>query len=166
MIQINDNIPEMMVRIVVGGKTKDISTTELFQGKTILFGLPGAFTPVCSKTQLPNFAQKEAELKTKGFQKVICMAVNDSFVISAWKEQVAPDSGIIMLADGSALLTEALGLKADLTENHMGIRCQRFLMVVADAKVSSINVEENSSVCTVSGVDTLLFRSKMMMSPL
>ncbi|MEI6627875.1 MAG: peroxiredoxin [Alphaproteobacteria bacterium] len=156
MIKLNDNLPEMALCIVVDGKTQKISTAELFQGKVALFGLPGAFTPVCSKTQLPDFAKKEKELKAKGYQKIICMSVNDAFVMQAWKDQVAPNSNIVMLADGSGLFTKDLGLEIDLTDNYMGIRCKRFLIAVDNGKVLQINVEEDSSNCTVSGVDSLL----------
>ncbi|MCX7343723.1 MAG: peroxiredoxin [Proteobacteria bacterium] len=156
MIKLNDNLPEIALCIVVDGKTQKISTAELFKGKVALFGLPGAFTPVCSKTQLPDFAKKETELKAKGYQKIICMSVNDSFVMQAWKDQVAPDSSIVMLADGSGLFTKALDLGIDLTDHHMGIRCKRFLMVVDNSKVLQLNVEEDSSNCTISGVDSLL----------
>ena len=156
MIKLNDNLPEMALCIVADGKTQKISTAELFQEKVALFGLPGAFTPVCSKTQLPDFAKKETELKAKGYQKIICMSVNDAFVMQAWKDQVAPDSSIVMLADGSGLFTKALDLGIDLTDHHMGIRCKRFLMVVDNSKVLQLNVEEDSSNCTISGVDSLL----------
>jgi peroxiredoxin len=156
MIKLNDDLPEMLLCIVVDGKMQKINTAELFQGRVALFGLPGAFTPVCSKTQLPDFAKKETELKAKGYQKIICMSVNDAFVMQAWKDQVVPNSDIVMLADGSGLFSKALGLEIDLTDNHMGIRCKRFLMVIDSGKVLQINVEENSSDCTISGVDTLL----------
>ena len=156
MIKLNGKIPEMMVRIVIDGQKQEISSTELFGGKTVLFGLPGAFTPICSKTQLPDFAKKEADLRSKGYQKIICMAVNDAFVMQAWKEQVAPDANIIMLADGSAAFTKALGVESDLSEKHMGLRCQRFLMVAENSIVSMLNVEDDSAVCTVSSVDSLL----------
>lgn len=156
MIELNDNLPEMLLCIVADDKTQKISTAELFQGKVALFGLPGAFTPVCSKTQLPDFAKKEADLKAKGYQKIICMSVNDAFVMQAWKDQAVPKSDIVMLADGSGLFTRALGLEIDLTDNHMGMRCKRFLMVVENGKVLQINVEKNSSDCTISGVDSLL----------
>lgn len=156
MIKQNDNIPEITLCVVIDGKTKQMSTGELFQGKTVMFGLPGAFTPVCSKTQLPDFARDQEQLKKKGYQKIICMSVNDSFVMHAWKEQVAPNADIIMLADGSAKFTRLLGLELDLADNHMGLRCKRFLMVIENGKILSLNVEEDSSNCTVSGVNNLL----------
>lgn len=156
MVKENDNIPELNLCIVSGGKTEQVNASELFQGKTILFGLPGAYTPVCSKTQLPDFAKNYEHLKAKGYQKIICMSVNDAFVMQSWKEQVAPSVDIIMLADGSAKFTKLLGLELDLSDHHMGIRCKRFLMVVENGKVLSLSVEDNSSNCSVSAVDNLL----------
>lgn len=156
MITINAKIPELVVQIVDHREKKEISTTELFKGKTILFGLPGAFTPTCSQTQLPGFAQHEQALRAKGYNNIICMSVNDAFVMQAWKEQVAPTSNITMLADGSGLFTKALGLELDLTTKNMGIRCTRFLLVAEQGIVSKIDIEDNPSVCSVSGASSLL----------
>ena len=156
MIKQNENIPEMSLCIVADGKTQQISTAELFKGKIVLFGLPGAFTPVCSKTQLPDFANNQEKLKEKGYQKIICMSVNDAFVMQAWKEHVVPNSEIIMLADGSAKFTNLLGLELDLTDKHMGVRCKRFLMVIEDGRITSLDIEEDSSNCTISGVSNLI----------
>jgi peroxiredoxin len=156
MITMNAKIPEMMVQVVIHGEKKEMNTIELFEGKTVLFGLPGAFTPICSQTQLPDFAQQERALRDKGYNNIICMAVNDSFVMQAWKEQVTPTADIIMLADGSGLFTKALGLELDLTTKNMGIRCTRFLLVAEKGMVSRIDIEDNPSVCSVSGVSSLL----------
>ncbi len=156
MISVNAKIPKMIVQVVTLEGKKEINTDELFQGKTILFGLPGAFTPTCSQTQLPGFAQQEQALRAKGYENIICMAVNDAFVMQAWKEQVAPDANIIMLADGSGELTKALGLELDLQEKHMGVRCTRFLLVVENSLVLKINIEDNPGVCSVSGAGSLL----------
>lgn len=159
MIKVDDQIPEMTVQIVKKAKqemvTTKISTSELFHGKILLFGLPGAFTPTCSQKQLPSFAEKEAELRNKGYQKIICMAVNDFYVMQAWKEQVAPNADIIMLADGSAAFAKALGLELDCGE-LFGIRCQRFLMAIENGKVTLFNLEENPSTCTVSSAEAVL----------
>lgn len=156
MIAINAKIPEMMVQVVVQGEKKEMNTTELFKDKTILFGLPGAFTPTCSQTQLPGFAEQEQALRAKSYHNIICMSVNDAFVMQAWKEQVAPTSNIIMLADGSGLFTKALGLELDLTPKNMGIRCTRFLLVAEKGTVSRIDIEDNPNVCSVSGASSLL----------
>ncbi len=156
MISVNTKIPEMVVQIVARDEKKEVNTSELFSGKTILFGLPGAFTPTCSQTQLPGFASQEQALRAKGYGKIICMAVNDAFVMQAWKEQVAPNADIIMLADGSGTFTKALGLELDLTTKNMGVRCTRFLLVAENGMVSKIDIEDNPGVCSVSGASSLL----------
>ena len=84
------------------------------------------------------------------------MSVNDAFVMKAWKEQVAPNAEIIMLADGSAKFTNLLGLELDLNHKHMGVRCKRFLMVIEEGRITSLDIEEDSSNCTISGVGNLL----------
>ncbi|MCE2716453.1 MAG: redoxin family protein [Pseudomonadota bacterium] len=149
-------IPDLTVQIIESGEKKEISTTELFKGKTILFGLPGAFTPTCSQIQLPSFVTHEKNLREKGYEKIICMAVNDAFVMQAWKEQIAPNADIIMLADGSAALTKALNLGLDLTEKHMGFRCTRFLLVLENSEILKANIEKNPGTCEISGANSLL----------
>jgi len=156
MLTIGSQIPQLMIQVVISNEKKEISTNELFSGKIILFGLPGAFTPTCSQVQLPSFAEKEEALRSEGYEKIICMSVNDAYVMQAWKEQVAPRASIIMLADGSATLTKALGLELDLTEKHMGLRCTRFLLVIENSIVSKINIETNPGTCSVSHANSLL----------
>ena len=156
MIAITTKIPEMSVHVVIHSEKKEMKTTELFDGKTILFGLPGAFSPTCSQIQLPGFANQEKALRDKGYTNIICMSVNDPFVMHAWKEQVAPTANIIMLADGSGLFTKALGVELDLTTKNMGVRCTRFLLVAEKGIVTRMDVESNPSVCSVSGVSSLL----------
>ncbi len=156
MISVNAKIPKMIVQVVTPEGKKETNTDELFQGKTILFGLPGAFTPTCSQIQLPGFAQQEQALRAKGYENIICMAVNDAFVMQAWKEQVAPDANIIMLADGIGELTKALGLELDLQQKHMGVRCTRFLLALKNSLVLKMNIEDNPGVCSVSGAGSLL----------
>ncbi len=156
MIIEGTKIPHLTVQVIISNEKKEISTEELFRGKTILFGLPGAFTPVCTQTQLPSFVENEKSLREEGYEKIICMAVNDAFVMQAWKEQIAPNADIIMLADGSATLTKALGLELDLAEKHMGLRCTRFLLVIENGVILKTNIEENPGVCLVSNANSLL----------
>jgi len=115
----------------------------LFGGKTVaLFSVPGAFTPTCSAEHLPGFVQNAAALKAKGIDTIACTAANDVFVMDAWgKDQDTGDS-ITMLADGSADFAKALELELDLTARGMGMRAQRYSMVVKDGVVDKLNVEE------------------------
>ena len=156
MISINSRIPEMALQIVTLQGKSEINSSSLFERKTILFGLPGAFTPVCSQTQLPSFAQQEGTLRAKGYENIVCLSVNDAFVMQAWKEQLAPEANIIMLADGSANFTKALGLELDLTQMNMGMRSTRFLAVIENNVVTQLNIEENPGVCSISNASSLL----------
>jgi peroxiredoxin (alkyl hydroperoxide reductase subunit C) len=140
-IKVGDSIPSMKLMQGTADGPKEISTDDIFKGKkVVLFSVPGAFTPTCSAKHLPGFVQHAAAFKAKGVDSIVCMAVNDAFVMGAWgKAQNAGD--IIMLADGSANLTKALGLELDLAARNMGVRGQRFALVAQDGKVTHLAVE-------------------------
>ena len=109
--------------------------------KVVLFGLPGAFTPTCSAKHVPGYVAHFGELKAKGVDEIICMSVNDAFVMGAWAKDQKVGDKVHMLADGSADFTKALGLEFDLTGRGMGVRCQRFSMLVDDGVVKVLNIE-------------------------
>ena len=140
-IKVGDSIPSMKLMQGTADGPKEISTDDIFKGKkVVLFSVPGAFTPTCSAKHLHGFVQNAAAFKAKGVDSIVCMAVNDAFVMGAWgKAQNAGD--IIMLADGSANLTKALGLELDLAARNMGVRGQRFALVAQDGKVTHLAVE-------------------------
>jgi len=141
-IQPGDPIPAVKVMQATVEGPREVDTGELFKGKTVvLFGVPGAFTPTCSAKHLPGFVQHAAELKAKGVDLIACMAVNDAFVLAAWAKDQGISDEVIMLADGSAVLTKALGLELDLTARGLGIRSQRFALVARDGKVAHVAVE-------------------------
>ncbi len=122
---------------------QEISTDDLFKGKrVVLFAVPGAFTPTCSARHLPGYNDHLADFLAKGIDRVVCLAVNDAFVMGAWarSQDVSPD--LMMLADGSGLFTKALGLELDLTQRGLGIRAQRFALVADDRKVTHLAVEK------------------------
>lgn len=110
--------------------------------KIIIFGLPGAFTPVCSAQQVPGFVENYEALKAKGVDEIWCVSVNDAFVMGAWARDQKTGSKVRMLADGAALWTRALGLDEDLTSNGMGVRSQRYSALVEDGVVTQLNVEQ------------------------
>ncbi|HET9643875.1 MAG TPA: peroxiredoxin [Burkholderiaceae bacterium] len=111
-------------------------------GKTIaIFGLPGAFTPTCSARHVPGYVEKAAELKAAGVDEIWCVSVNDPFVMGAWGRQQQTWGKVRMMADGSAEWTRALGLTLDLTARGMGIRCQRYSMLIRDLQVKTLNIE-------------------------
>ncbi len=141
-IQVGDKIPSAKLMQGTAEGPKEISTDELFGGKTVvLFGVPGAFTPTCSAKHLPGFVQQFDALKAKGADVVACMAVNDAFVMGAWGKDQGVGDKVVMLADGAAAFTKALGLELDLVARGLGVRCQRFLLVAKDGKVTHIAVE-------------------------
>ena len=107
----------------------------------VLFAVPGAFTPTCSAKHLPGFVQNAAALKAKGVDTIACIAVNDAFVMAAWGKDQGTDGKVVMLADGSAAFTKALGLELDLMGRGMGIRSQRYALVAQDGKVTHLAVE-------------------------
>lgn len=114
----------------------------LTEGKTIvLFGVPGAFTPLCSEEHLPGFIRLADDIKAAGADEIWCMAVNDAFVMGAWGRQVNNEGKVRMMADGSAELTKAMGLDRDLTAGGMGVRCYRFACILKDGEVTYIGVE-------------------------
>jgi peroxiredoxin len=111
-------------------------------GKTIaIFALPGAFTPTCSAQHLPGFVQRAGELKAAGVDEVWCLAVNDAFVMGAWGREQNTGGVVRMMSDGSAEFTKATGLTLDLTARGMGVRSQRYSMLVKDGVVRTLNVE-------------------------
>jgi peroxiredoxin len=141
-IQVGDSIPSAKLMQSTAEGPKEISTEELFGGKTVvLFGVPGAFTPTCSAKHLPGYVQNYDALKAKGVDTVACMAVNDAFVMGAWGKDQGVGDKVMMLADGSADFTRKLGLELDLVARGLGIRSQRFVLVAKDGKVTHIAVE-------------------------
>ncbi len=142
-IQVGDKIPSGTLQQLTENGPEAITTDEIFGGKkVVLFALPGAFTPTCSAKHLPGFVAKADEIKAKGVDTIACLSVNDAFVMGAWgKDQGAGDK-VLMLADGSAEFTLALGLELDLTARAMGMRSDRYAMIVDDGVVTLLNREE------------------------
>jgi len=142
MIKIGDQIPSMKLMKATADGPKEVSTDEIFKGrKVVMFAVPGAFTPTCSVKHLPGFVQNFDALKAKGVDEVVCMAVNDGFVMGAWGREQGTDGKVTMLSDGSAALTKAMGLELDLVARNMGVRSQRFALVADDGKVTHLAVE-------------------------
>jgi peroxiredoxin len=109
--------------------------------KVVLFGLPGAFTPTCSAKHVPGYVQNRDRLTAKGVDEVLCMSVNDAFVMGAWARDQKSGGKVRMMGDGSAAYTKALGLEFDLTAKGLGMRCQRFSMLVDNGVVKALNIE-------------------------
>jgi len=142
-IQVGDRIPSAAFRIKTADGIQELSTDEVFGGKkVVLFSVPGAFTPTCSAKHLPGFVQKAGEIKGKGVDTIACLSVNDAFVMEAWGRDQGVGDKVLMLADGNGDFAKALGLELDATGNGLGIRSQRFAMVVDDGVVKTLNVEQ------------------------
>ena len=155
-IKVGDKLPNITLSTMAEEGPKPISVEELCAGKkVVLFAVPGAFTPTCSNQHLPGFVSNSAALKEKGVDLVACISVNDPFVMAAWsKDRNAADS-VLMLADGNAEFTSAIGLEMDVSGFGMGMRSQRYSMVIDNGVVSSLNVE-SGPVLDVSSAETIL----------
>lgn len=141
-IKVGDRIPEATLKVATSEGPKDMTTDEIFKGKkVVLFAVPGAFTPVCSAKHLPGYVQKAKDIKAKGVDTIVCLAVNDAFVMGAWGEAQGAGDDVLMAADGSATFTKALGLDFDAGKFGMGVRAQRFAAIVEDGVVKTLNVE-------------------------
>jgi peroxiredoxin len=138
-IKEGDKVPSVKVKAT---DMTDISTDELFGGKkVVLFAVPGAFTPTCSNQHLPGFIEHADEIRAKGVDDIICMSVNDAFVMGAWGTERGTGEKVRMIADGNGDLSKALGLDFDGSGIGFGLRCQRFAAIVEDGVVTKLAVE-------------------------
>ena len=143
MISQGQKLPSVTIKQATPEGPADVDPTVLFAGKkVVVFSLPGAFTPTCSAKHLPGYLAKLPELKAQGVDLVACLSVNDAWVMQAWAKEHDALGKIVMLADGAAALTKALGIELDLTAAHMGLRARRGVMVLEDNVVKSIDMEE------------------------
>lgn len=141
-IEAGQTVPAVVLKHMTPDGIKDISTADLFAGKkVILFGLPGAYTPICSTSHLPGFVEQADKLKAEGIDEIACVSVNDPFVMSAWGKEHGADGKVLMLCDPEAELTTALGLDLDLSGIGLGIRSKRYSMVIERGVATSVNVE-------------------------
>jgi len=142
-IKVGDKVPSATLMQMKGGTPTPVKTEDYFAGKkTVVFALPGAFTPTCSAKHLPGFVQNAEALKKKGVDQIACVSVNDAFVMGAWGEQQHAGDNVAMLADGNGDFTRALGLEMDASRFGMGKRSQRFSMLIDNGVVKQLNVEE------------------------
>jgi peroxiredoxin (alkyl hydroperoxide reductase subunit C) len=150
-IKVGDKIPNITISTMTADGPVDITTDEIFGGKkVVMFALPGAFTPTCSAAHVPGYVVHNDAVDT-----IACLSVNDAFVMGAWGESQNVDDNILMLGDGSASLTQALGLELDLTERNFGIRSQRYALIAEDGIVTHLNLEPAGGL-EVSDAETIL----------
>ena len=142
-VKVGDRVPQGTFKVMTAEGPKDMTTDELFGGKTVaFFAVPGAFTPTCSAKHLPGFVQNADALKAKGVDAIACTAANDVFVMDAWGKDQKTGDKVTMLADGSAHFARAMGLDLDLDARGMGHRSARYSMIVKDGVITELNVEE------------------------
>jgi len=149
-IKIGDRVPAATVYEFIEEETPGCSVgpnafkvQEIVRGKRIaLFGLPGAFTPTCSAKHLPGYIQNVDKLKSAKVDEIWCVSVNDAFVMGAWGREQGAGGKVRMIADGTGELTRALGLELDLTARGLGVRSQRYSMLIDDGVVKALNIEE------------------------
>ena len=155
-IQVGEKLPDVTLKTMTADGIKDVSTRELFAGKrVVLFAVPGAFTPTCTKNHLPGFVANAAAIKGKGIDAIAVTAVNDPFVMAAWKNTAGSDD-IEFLADGSADFAKATGLELDASGMGLGIRSKRYCMVVDNGVVKSLAIEDAPGKADISGAEALL----------
>jgi glutaredoxin/glutathione-dependent peroxiredoxin len=155
-IAVGDKIPD--VRLMVpgpDGPTPVQSGELLGSGKVVLFAVPGAFTPTCSDYHLPSYLLRNDELAAKGVDSVVCVSVNDPFVMGAWGDQHEVGDRVVMLADGNGEFTKAVGLEMDGSGFGLGTRSQRYAMVIEDGRVTGLYVEPGPGL-SVSAADAVL----------
>ena len=154
-LKAGDSIPAATLATMTEAGPKPLTTDEIFKGKkVVLFAVPGAFTPLCSGQHLPGYVKLAKEIKAKGVDTIACVSVNDVFVVGAWGKSQGADE-ILLLADGNAAFTKAMGLELDGTPMNLGIRSQRYAMIVDDGVVRSLNIEEGPG-AEKSGAKTML----------
>lgn len=157
-IKPGDRIPSVTIKQAGPNGGTDVDPAALFAGKTVvMFSLPGAFTPTCSAKHLPGYLERYDELRRRGVDLIACLSVNDAFVMQAWAEQHNVGDKIVMLADGSAAFTRALGIELDLTSKHLGVRANRGVFTIKDGVVQSVEMEEGGKL-EVSSAEACLAR--------
>ena len=140
-IKVGDKMPSGTLTLATANGPQKVSAEDYFQGKVVLFSVPGAFTPTCDAKHLPGFVEQASALKSKGVDKIACIAVNDAFVMKAWGKAQNVEGKVDMLADGNAEYTRALGLDFDASGFGMGTRGQRFALVIDNGIVRNVNIE-------------------------
>ena len=156
-LKIKDQIPDIEIFHLINGEPQTSKIRDILgNGKVILFGLPGAFTSTCSKLHLPGYVGNADKIKLKGIEKIFCLSVNDPFVMNAWGEANNAGGKITMLSDPYLLFTKAIGAEVDRNSKGMGIRSNRYAMVIQNLEVVSIQVEKETKQCGLSSAEGVL----------
>ena len=156
-IKIGDRLPQATFRVMMPDGPGAKTTDEVFSGrKVVLVAVPGAYTPTCDRNHLPGYVQRADEIKAAGIDAILVTAVNDVFVLDAWSKSSGAAGKVEMLADGNADFAKGIGLSFDATARGLGIRSQRYSMLVEDGVVKAPNVEDSPATADVSGAENFL----------
>ena len=156
-IESGDRLPTVTLQEMGADGPQEVSTDDLCRGRrVVLFGVPGAFTPTCSNAHLPGFLANAHAIRAKGVDEIACLSVNDAFVMGAWGKSQNTGNEVRMLADGDGAFAEAAGLVLDLTGHGLGVRSQRFAMVVDDGVVESIEIDPDPTKAEASSAERTL----------
>ncbi len=155
-IEAGQTLPDQKIKLVTADGVVDTTVADVFgQGRSVLIGLPGAFTPGCSMKHVPSYLNNYDKVMEKA-DRIVCLSVNDAFVMGAWADNLGARGKIDFLADGAAVLTKALGLDIDLSGGAMGIRAKRFAAYIVDGVVQKLNVEDSPGIVECSTADGLM----------
>ena len=156
-LKIKDKIPDIEIFHLIDGEPQTSKIRDILgNGKVVLFGLPGAFTSTCSKLHLPGYVANTDKIKAKGIDNIFCLSVNDPFVMNAWGEANNAAGKITMLSDPYLLFTKAIGAEVDRNSKGMGIRSNRYAMVIQNLEVVNIQVEKETKQCGLSSAEGVL----------
>ncbi len=156
-IKVGERLPNATFTLMGADGPETRTTEDFFSGRrVILFGVPGAFTPTCHRNHLPGFITKSDEFKAKGIDEIAVTSVNDVFVMKAWEKDTDATGKVTFLADGSGSFAKAVGLSLDLSERGLGLRSQRYSMLVDDGVLRKLNIEEAPGKADLSGADAIL----------
>ena len=156
-LKIKDQIPDIEIFHLLDGEPQTSKIRDILgNGKVVLFGLPGAFTSTCSKLHLPGYVANADKIKAKGIENIFCLSVNDPFVMNAWGEANNAAGKITMISDPYLLFTKAIGAEVDRNSKGMGIRSNRYAMVIQNLEVVNIQVEKETKQCGLSSAEGVL----------
>lgn len=158
-VTVGDKIPDIKLKRLGAAGLEDVQTGDYFKGKKIvLFATPGAFTPACAQKHLPGYISNAEKIKSEGIDEIICLSVNDPFVMKHWGEVANADGKVTMLPDGNAEFVSALGLTFDGSGAGLNKRAKRFSMIVEDGTIKDLQVEEAPSNVELSGAEACMVR--------
>ena len=156
-IKVGDKLPEATFKTMTEDGAKDLTTADIFAGKkVVLFAVPGAFTPTCSNNHLPGYLENHDAIIARGVDQIAVVAVNHHHVMGAWARFTGGEGKILYLADGNGDFIRALGLETDLSKGGLGLRSQRFSMIVENGTVKALNVEDSPGKAVTSGAAALM----------